>query len=118
MKKLFISCPMKDRTDAAIKATMKKMHRLAEIIFDEELEIIPSYIGFPPPENVDKAIWRLGERMQMMSEADYYAGIAYVSDMWNDCRIEADVAAAYGIKSYFFDLSIVAPDCYKLVRDY
>ena len=111
MKKLFISCPMKGRTEEAIKATRTKMHKLAEIIFDEELELIPSYMEGQPPENYSKAIWMLGNSIKMMSEADYFAGIAYVSNEWNGCRIEADVAATYGIKSYFFDLSIVAPDC-------
>ena len=32
MKKLFISCPMKDRTEAQIRGTMMQMHNIAEAI--------------------------------------------------------------------------------------
>lgn len=37
MKKLFISCPMRGRTEYAIKASMEQMHRIAEAVFGEEL---------------------------------------------------------------------------------
>ena len=51
MKKLFISCPMKGRTEENIRKSMEKMHKIAEIIFDQELEVIPTYINDNPPEN-------------------------------------------------------------------
>ena len=51
MKKLFISCPMKGRTEENIRKSMEKMHKIAEIIFDQELEVIPTYIEDNPPEN-------------------------------------------------------------------
>lgn len=44
MKKLFISCPMKGRTEENISKSMDQMHKIAEIIFDQELEAIPTYI--------------------------------------------------------------------------
>ena len=31
MKKLFISCPMKGRTEENIKNTMNRLHKLAEV---------------------------------------------------------------------------------------
>lgn len=34
MEKLFISCPMRGRSDAEIKATMEQMHKIAEAVFD------------------------------------------------------------------------------------
>ena len=40
MKKLFISCPMKDRTEAQIRGTMMQMHNIAEAVFGEELDVI------------------------------------------------------------------------------
>ncbi len=43
MKKLFISCPMKGRKEEDIKESIEKMHKIAEIIFNEELEVIKSY---------------------------------------------------------------------------
>lgn len=38
MKKLFVSCPMRDRTEENIRKSIEKMHRIAEAVFDEELE--------------------------------------------------------------------------------
>lgn len=48
-KKLFISCPMKGRTEEDIRHDMNRMHKMAEIVFDQELEVIPSYIENDPP---------------------------------------------------------------------
>ena len=45
MKKLFISAPMKGRTEAQIRATMEQMHHIAEAVFGEELEVIQTYIS-------------------------------------------------------------------------
>ena len=44
MKKIFISCPMKGRTEENIRKSMEKMHKIAEEIFEQELEVIPSYM--------------------------------------------------------------------------
>lgn len=35
MKKLFISCPMKGRTEENIRKTMDKMHKIAEAMFEQ-----------------------------------------------------------------------------------
>lgn len=48
MKKLFISCPMKDRTEAQIRGTMTQIHNIAEAVFGEELDVIQTYIPDPP----------------------------------------------------------------------
>ena len=40
MKKLFISVPMRNRTEYDIKASMEQMHKIAEAVFGEELEVI------------------------------------------------------------------------------
>jgi hypothetical protein len=39
---------------------MEKMHKIAEIIFDQQLEVIPTYIEDKPPENNHQAVWYLG----------------------------------------------------------
>lgn len=41
MKKLFISCPMKDRTEAQIRGTMMQMHNIAEAVFGERTGCYP-----------------------------------------------------------------------------
>ena len=44
MKKLFVSVPMKGRTEKEIKESIQKMKKIAEIYEGEELELIDSYI--------------------------------------------------------------------------
>ena len=99
MKKLFISCPMKGRTEENIKKSVERMHKLAEIIFDEELEVIPSYIEDNPPEDSKQVIWYLDKSIQLLAEADYVIGIDY-SEFYRDCNVERDIAYMYGIPFY------------------
>lgn len=40
MEKLFISCPMRRRTEEQIRKSMEQMHKIAEAIFDEKFEVI------------------------------------------------------------------------------
>ena len=75
MKKLFISCPMKDRTEAQIRGTMMQMHNIAEAVFGEELDVIQTYIP-DPPSGTNQALWYLGESIKMLSEADYFNYVA------------------------------------------
>lgn len=75
MKKLFISVPMRNRTEYAIKASMEQMHKIAEAVFGEELEVIPTYFEDDPPENTNMALWYLGESIKKLSEADRFIGI-------------------------------------------
>ena len=108
-KKLFISCPMKGRTEEAIRHDMDRMHKMAEIVFDQELEVIPTYIEHDPPETSNKAIWYLGESIKKMAEADYFIGVmgAYGA---RECRVEAETAAAYELPSFFVEAYQFMPD--------
>lgn len=108
-KKLYISCPMKGRTEAAIRHDMDRMHRVAEAVFDQELEVIPSYIEHTPPETVNQGIWYLGESIKKMAEADYFIGVtgAYGA---RGCRVEAEAACAYEIPSFFVEAHQFMPE--------
>ena len=108
-KKLYISCPMKGRTEEDIRHDMDRMHKMAEIVFDQELEVIPTYVKHDPPETGNKAIWYLGESIKKMSEADYFIGVtgAYGA---RGCRVEAETAAAYEIPSFFVEAHQFMPD--------
>lgn len=117
MKKLFISCPMKGRTDENIKKSMEQMHKLAEILCGEELEVIDSFIEENAPENSKAAVWYLGKSIQLLAQADYFVGVGY-QDFWKGCAIERQVAASYNIKCYTVDtyeLSSMA-DCVEIER--
>lgn len=99
MKKLFVSVPMKGRTEEEIKASIQKMKKIAEIYEGEELELIDSYIEGNPPKGNNEAIFYLGESLKKMAQADVFAGI-YESYEWSGCRIENITAESYGIKGY------------------
>ena len=105
--KLFISCPMRGLTDEMIKANREKMHKIAEIVFDQELEVIPSYISQDPPEGAMAPMWYLGRSIQMMSEADYYIGVNMPYGYSNGCVIENDVAVTYGLQRHLVVSSIL-----------
>lgn len=109
MKKLFISCPMKGRTEEDIRKSMHRMHKMAEAAFDQELEVIPSYIEHKPPENAKQAVWYLGKSIQLMAEADYFIGIRYNED-FTGCDIESDVALYYEIPRLLIACDIAAPE--------
>ncbi len=110
MKKLFISCPMRDRTEEQIRATMTQMHRIAEAVFGEELEVIETYLEDTPPSTKNAALWYLGESIKMLSEADYFIGIYDNERAFNGCFIENQAAKMYDIPSYSINLNFVAPD--------
>ena len=104
MKKLFVSVPMKGRTEENIKNSIEKMHKIAELTFGEELELIDTYIDICPPENVNKEVWYLGKSIEKMAEADYFIGVQYAEDCWRGCDTEARVAQMYGIRSTFLSI--------------
>ena len=99
MKQLFVSVPMKGRTEEEIKASIQKMKKIAEIYEGEELELIDSYIEDNPPKDRKEAVWYLGESLKKLAQADVFIGIDESYD-WNGCYIERDTAQRYGIKTY------------------
>lgn len=116
MKKLFISVPMRNRTEYAIKTSMEQMHRIAEAVFGEELEVIPTYFEDDPPKNKHMAVWYLGKSIQKMSEADYFIGIYDENKDYRGCIIENLTAKNYGIPSYLVNICYVAPDVMEQKR--
>ena len=115
MKKLFISCPMKGRTEEDIRNSMDRLHKLAELVFNQELEVIPSYIPNHAPDACIRPVWYLGESIKLLSEADYFVGV--YTDHFKGCNIEHSVARAYGIPSYCIGLDQFMPDAAQIERD-
>ena len=99
MKKLFVSVPMRGRTEEEIKASIQKMKKIAEIYEGEELELIDSYIEDNPPKDNNQAIWFLGKSLEKLATADVFIGIEDTWS-WNGCAIEDETARRYGVKSY------------------
>lgn len=113
MKKLFISCPMRGRKEEDIKNSFERMHRIAEAVFDEKLEVIDTFIQNDPPATKSIALWYLGESIKKMANADYFIG---TKNCWtySGCIVEKCVADLYDIPSFLIDLERVAPDAEKV----
>lgn len=94
MKKLFISQPMRGKTDEEILAERADAVQAARDALGEEVEVIDSFFQSAPADA--KPLWFLGESLKMLAKAD----IAYFAPGWRDargCKIEHACADAYGI---------------------
>ena len=94
MKKLFISQPMKGKTDEEILAERRKAIRSAERQLGEPVEVIDSFFQSAPADA--KPLWFLGKSLELLSGAD----IAYFAKGWQEargCKIENTCAIEYGI---------------------
>ena len=99
MKKLFISQPMKGLTDEEILKAREEIKTRAEQVIGEQVELIDSFVeDYPREINKSIPVWYLGKSIQFLSQAD----IAYFGGDWRNargCKIEYEVANAYGIKT-------------------
>ena len=94
MKKLFISQPMKGKSDEDILAERKKAIKSAEQKIGEPVEVIDSFFQEAPVDA--KPLWFLGKSLELLSSAD----IAYFAKDWQKargCKIEHECAVEYGI---------------------
>ena len=98
-KKLFISCPMNGRTEENIKKSMVKMHKIAEAVFEQELDVIDTYIEEDPPEGFNSGVWYLGKSIEMMAEADYFIGMDRCG-IYKGCSLETKIAYDYHIPMF------------------
>ena len=97
--KLFISQPMRDKTDEEIKEEREKIIKEVEKLFGE-VEVIDSF--FENATHDAKPLLFLGKSLELLSTAD----IAYFAKDWDKyrgCRIEHICAIEYGIEVMQFD---------------
>lgn len=95
MKKLFISQPMRGKTDEEILAARERAIKSAERNLGEPVEVIDSFFQNAPADA--RPLWFLGKSLELLSTAD----IAYFAKGWEDargCRIENQCAIEYGIE--------------------
>lgn len=96
MKKLFISQPMKDKTDDEILKEREKAIAAAREYLGEDVEVIDSFFKDAPHDA--KPLWFLGKSIELLSTAD----VAYFAKGWDNargCKIEHDCAVSYGINT-------------------
>ena len=94
MKKLFISQPMKGKSDEEILIERKRAIKTAEELLGEPVEIIDSFFQNAPADA--RPLWFLGKSLELLSTAD----VAYFAPGWKEaggCKIEHECANQYGI---------------------
>ena len=94
MKKLFISQPMRDKTDEEILQERKNAINVAKDMLNDDVEVIESFFENVPADT--KPLWYLGESLKLLSTAD----VVYFAPGWETargCKIEHTCAAEYGI---------------------
>lgn len=96
MKKLFISQPMKGKTDEEILAVREKAiaNAKAQLSDEEDVEVIDSFFQNAPAGA--RPLWFLRKSLELLSTAD----VVYFAQGWRDargCRIEHTCATEYGI---------------------
>lgn len=92
--KLFISQPMKGKSDEEIILERETALEEVQKLFEGPIEVIDSFFQGAPAGA--KPLWFLGKSLELLSDAD----IAYFAKGWRDargCRLEHDAARAYGI---------------------
>ena len=94
MKKLFISQPMRGKSDEDILAERQKAIEMAEKVIGEPIEVIDSFFEKAPVNA--KPLWFLGKSLELLADAD----VAYFAPGWEDargCKIEHTCAVEYDI---------------------
>lgn len=94
MVRLFISQPMRDKTDEQILKERKRAIAAAEEIIGEPIEVIDSF--FKNTSANMNPLWLLGRSIEFLSSAN----VVYFVKGWQEargCRIEERCAKEYGI---------------------
>lgn len=92
--KLFISQPMRDKTNEEIERERQNAIQSVKEKFGEEVEVIDSFFKDAPHDA--KPLWYLGKSLMLLSTAD----VAFFCKGWDEyrgCRIENQCAIEYGI---------------------
>jgi hypothetical protein len=94
MKRLFISQPMRNKTDEEILSVRARAIESAERNLGEKVEVIDSFFQNAPVDA--NPLWFLAKSLELLSTAD----VAYFAKGWEEargCRIENTCAIEYGI---------------------
>ena len=94
MKKLFISQPMRGKTDDEILKARNEAIEKAKEIYGMNLEVIDSFFQDAPVEA--NSLWFLGKSIELLSKAD----VVLFVEGWEKtrgCIIEHECAVRYGI---------------------
>ena len=109
MKKLYISCPMRGRTWENVRRSREMMHKMAEVHWGEDLEVIDTLNNPVPYAMQDERIYQLGQSISKMADADYYIGVFADCSPFHGCRVENEVAKLYEVPTCIIPMRMM-PD--------
>ena len=95
MKRLFISQPMRNKTDEEIIAEREEAVKVAKKMLNEDVEVIDSFFQEAP--HGANPLWYLAKSLELLATAD----VAFFCTDWEKyrgCRIEHTCANEYGIQ--------------------
>jgi len=106
MLKLFVSLPMKDKTEGEIRTKQKEL--LAEIknrnlYADKDIVLINTFLNEDAPKGLldnQIGLWYLGKSLELLAQAD----IAIFATGWaraRGCVIEHQACISYGIDTLY-----------------
>lgn len=93
--KIFISQPMKGKTNEEIKTERGRLIAKARERYGEDIEVIDSFFENAPADA--RPLWFLGKSLELLSTAD----VAVFAPDWESargCRVENHCAIMYGIE--------------------
>lgn len=94
MIKLFISQPMRDKSDEEILAVREQAIESVKRNLGEDVEVIDSFFQNAPHDT--NPLWCLAKSIELMGTAD----VVYFAKDWEKyrgCRIENECACEYGL---------------------
>ena len=96
MIKVFISQPMRDKTNEQIEVERQRaIEAIKKEYFNDEVELIDSFFKNAPHDA--RPLWFLGKSFELLSTAD----VAYFIKGWDKyrgCKMEHTAALEYGIR--------------------
>ena len=96
MIKVFISQPMRDKTNEQIEVERQRaIETIKREYFNDEVELIDSFFKNAPHDA--RPLWFLGKSFELLSTAD----VAYFIKGWDKyrgCKMEHTAALEYGIR--------------------
>ena len=101
MVKIFISQPMKDKTNQEIEEERKKIiEKIRKHFRKIKIEVIDSFFKDAPHDA--KPLWFLGKSLELLSNAN----VIVLGKGWENsrgCRIEHECAVQYGISVIYVE---------------
>lgn len=97
--KIFISQPMRNKTDTEILAERERAIKAAKAKWGDDVEALESFFQVAPAEA--KPLWFLGESLKVMADADAVIMCEKGVVAARGCRMEFHAADEYGIPIYY-----------------